>query len=95
MTLNKKMYFRQKSNAVYTLILFYFKVIKHARNIFFISPEKNQNNLKKLVVIMQPFYTFLSKGSKSIFNFKKIFEKSYIGKTYIYPQNKWYKFDAK
>jgi hypothetical protein len=41
---------------------------------------------------MQPLFTFPSKGSESIFN---CFENSYIGKTYIYLQNKWYKFDAK
>jgi hypothetical protein len=39
---------------------------------------------------MQPLFTFSSKGSKSIFKFKPIFEKSYIGKTDIYLQNKWY-----
>jgi hypothetical protein len=43
---------------------------------------------------MQPLFTFPSKGSKSIFNLKQI-EESYMGKTYIYLQNKWYKFDAK
>jgi hypothetical protein len=43
---------------------------------------------------MQPLFTFPSKGSKSIFNLT-IFEESYIGKTYIYLQNKWFKFDAK
>jgi hypothetical protein len=44
---------------------------------------------------MQPLSTLASKGSKSIFNCKKSLEKSYIGKTYIYLQNKWFKFDAK
>jgi hypothetical protein len=34
MTLNKERYFRQKCNAVYTLILFNFKVIKRAMNNF-------------------------------------------------------------
>jgi hypothetical protein len=75
MTLNKKSNFRQKSNAVYTLILFYFKVIKHVINISFISSKKNQNNLKKQVATMQPLFTFPSKGSKSIFNLKQFLMK--------------------
>jgi hypothetical protein len=73
MTLNKKKYFRQKSKAVYTLILFYFKVIKHVINIFFYFHKINKNNLKKQVATMQPISTFTSKGSKAIFN-SKIFE---------------------
>jgi hypothetical protein len=44
---------------------------------------------------MQPLSTLASKGFKSIFNCKKSLEKSYIGKTFIYLQNKWYKFDSK
>jgi mRNA degradation ribonuclease J1/J2 len=83
---HKKKYFMQKSNAVYTLILFYFKVIKHVINIFFISSKKNQNNLKKQVAIMQPLYTFPSKGSKSTFNLKKIREKLYKQNLYLYAE---------
>jgi hypothetical protein len=77
MTLNKKRYFRQKSNAVCTLILFYFKVIKHEINIFLFPQKKNQNNIKKKVATMQPLATFPSKGKSSIFNLKNFREKLY------------------
>jgi hypothetical protein len=72
MTLNKKRQFRQKSNAVYTLILFYLKVIKNVINVFFISSKKIKTIYKKQVATMQPISTFPSKGSESIFNCKNI-----------------------
>jgi hypothetical protein len=65
----------QKSNAVYTLILFYFKVKKTRNKCFFYFLKKNQNNLKKQVPTMQPLFTFPSKGSGSIFSLKKFSRK--------------------
>jgi hypothetical protein len=94
MTLNKKRYFRKKSNAVYTLILFDFKVIKHVINIFLFPQKKIKTIYKKQVATMQPLSTFPSKGSESIFNCKKISRKDMF-KTYIYLQNIWHKYDAK
>jgi hypothetical protein len=75
MTLNKKSYFRQKSNAVYTLILFYFKVKKHVINIFLFPQKKIKTIYKKQVATMQPLSPFPSKGSKSIFNLKQFSRK--------------------
>ena len=60
-------YFGQNCNAFYTLILFYFKSIKHVLNSFFISSKYNQNTLK---TDNNPT-TFQSNGSKPFFNLKK------------------------
>jgi hypothetical protein len=63
-----------KGSAIYTLI----KTIKHVKNNLFSSSKYNQNTFKT------GNNTTQSKGSKTIF------DKRFIVKTYIYPQNNWY-----
>jgi hypothetical protein len=75
MTLNKKIYFRKKSNNVYTLIFILFQSHKTRNKYFFISSKKIKTIYEKQVATMQPLSTFPSKGSESIFNCKKISRK--------------------
>ena len=70
-----------KGSAIYTLI----KTIKHVKNNLFSSLKYNQNTFK---TGNNNITTTQSKGSKTIFG------KRFIVKTYIYPQNKWYKFES-
>jgi hypothetical protein len=73
MTLNKKRFFRQKSYAVYTLIFFDFKVIKHVINIFLLPQKKNQIN------ICFSYITFLKNFFKLKIDFKPLDAKVDIG----------------
>jgi hypothetical protein len=78
MTLNKKRYFRKKSNAVYNLILFDFKVIKHVINIFLFPQKKIKTILKNRLQQCNHYTLFRLKVLSQFLIVKKFREKLHI-----------------